>query len=228
MIFLRDGVMALALSLGVHGVFLWPAAGTHSAADPFDAGRTAVSVRFAPSIDSRAERSNPVQQERITDPADSVKKAAATLSRVEKDKAPAAYRAEQEEPAPAPPAEIPPLLNAAQAAKADAVNAVEIDGSLEEPGVTARAELLGVCRPSYPRLSRKFGEEGTVSLEVEIGSDGRTRKARLLQASGYKRLDASARHALEQALFQPARRSGAPVDSLRSFAFTFTLDDRPR
>lgn len=226
MILSRDGVMALVLSLGVHGVFLWPAAGTQSAVEPFDSGRNAVSVRFAPSMESRAQRSAPVREEWIEAHVDLVNTAAPPDPRVEKEKPAAKSPFEQESRSPASSAESPSMSDAAEVAKTDAVEAVEVEGSLEDPGVTAQSEMLGVCRPSYPRLSRKLGEEGTVTLEVEIGMDGRTREARLLQTSGHKRLDASAMQALGQALFQPARRSGAPVKSLRSFAFTFTLEDR--
>ncbi len=46
--------------------------------------------------------------------------------------------------------------------------------------------------PEYPAMSRRLGEQGTAVLQVLVGVDGRALDAKLLQSSGFDRLDRAA------------------------------------
>jgi protein TonB len=84
-----------------------------------------------------------------------------------------------------------------------------------------------LTQPAYPAASIRFGEEGTVTVEVRVGIDGRVREARLLKSSGHPRLDAAA---LEEARrvwrLRPARADGVPVEDWYAVRVSFRLDRR--
>lgn len=197
----------LLLSLGIHGLLFWPSSEEQSAAAPFDRGQVAVTLNLVSS------RASPDLTESRPDPA-----------------------AAHDDPAlPDEPAGLPVAMSEtvapkeaptdpAEPAEVASAPAPEVDGSLLEKGVSSPAELAGSCRPEYPRLSRRLGEEGTVTLEAEIGPDGSARQIRVVRSSGYKRLDRSALKAMEHASFHPAIRSGRQVESSEEFAFTFRLE----
>jgi protein TonB len=46
--------------------------------------------------------------------------------------------------------------------------------------------------PEYPPLSRQFGEQGSVVLQVLVDTDGRIADTKLVQSSGFARLDQAA------------------------------------
>ncbi|MFL2656879.1 MAG: energy transducer TonB [Burkholderiaceae bacterium] len=50
---------------------------------------------------------------------------------------------------------------------------------------------LTQCKPNYPRVSKRRGEQGTVILRFLINEKGRAEKAEIKQTSGYTRLDNS-------------------------------------
>jgi TonB family protein len=107
--------------------------------------------------------------------------------------------------------------------------------SLENPdgygGGNARAAsspsvIAVLSKPEYPRYSRIHGEEGTVVLEVEITTDGRSGRVTVIRSSGYQRLDDAAVHALERAVFVPAVTLGKPVASTKRIAIRFAIEDQ--
>jgi protein TonB len=92
-------------------------------------------------------------------------------------------------------------------------------------GVRSAASVQSLVKPTYPRLSRERGEEGTVVLAAVVRADGRVDQVRIVRSSGYARLDRAAMDALAQARFVPACADGNPVDSCREIPFTFRLVD---
>ncbi len=87
------------------------------------------------------------------------------------------------------------------------------------------AVTVSLPEPSYPRVCRRRGQEGTVVLSVAIGADGRPGKISVADTSGFVRLDRAASDALKKAVFGPARRSGVAVESIRKIAYTFRIED---
>jgi TonB family protein len=64
-------------------------------------------------------------------------------------------------------------------------------------GVLSRQarELARNRGPVYPRLALLHSQEGVCVIELEVRSDGKVRKARVLTSSGYSVLDEAAREA---------------------------------
>jgi protein TonB len=67
-------------------------------------------------------------------------------------------------------------------------------------------------RPSYPKLSRRRGEEGTVLLEVLILVDGSVGKVRIKKSSGFRRLDKAALKAVKRWHYQAAKRGSLAIE----------------
>ncbi len=80
------------------------------------------------------------------------------------------------------------------------------------------------AQPPYPAASRRLEEEGTVTIHVRIGRDGRVLAATLAQSSGFPRLDAAAlAHALAAWRFTPALEAGVAVEATRDIKVDFRL-----
>lgn len=80
-------------------------------------------------------------------------------------------------------------------------------------GVAKGASAIDLPAPRYPLMSRRLGEEGLVTLEVEVLADGRVGKVRVMRDPGFARLRDAAVDAVRRARFEPARRDGRPVAS---------------
>lgn len=111
--------------------------------------------------------------------------------------APAAPAAAAEAPRPAPP---PPLV---------------------EPRFDAN--YLDNPKPSYPNLSRRLGEQGTVQLRVFVNADGSVGKLELKRSSGHPRLDQSAMSTVQAWRFVPARQGSQAVAAWVVVPIHFTL-----
>jgi len=96
----------------------------------------------------------------------------------------------------------------------------EGDSALFVPAVTMNLPI-----PSYPGACRRRGQEGTVVLSVEVGIDGKPGRIRVVDTSGFPRLDRAAEDALKRAVFRPARQDAVSVESTKQVAFTFRLED---
>jgi protein TonB len=77
--------------------------------------------------------------------------------------------------------------------------------------------------PSYPPVSRRLNEEGTVILRVELDERGQVAIAKVATASGYPRLDEAALSAIRSWRCAPVIRNGQPVRSIALQPFKFIL-----
>lgn len=110
---------------------------------------------------------------------------------------------EQAISAPAPePEEAPP---APVAAKEDD----ELAAPVTPPRVDA--SQLNNPAPSYPTLSRRLREQGTVYLELLILPDGTVSEIQVKTSSGFARLDNSALEAVRRWRYVPAKRGGVAI-----------------
>ncbi|MCC7310117.1 MAG: energy transducer TonB [Sulfuritalea sp.] len=96
------------------------------------------------------------------------------------------------------------------------------------PGpVALSTELAVACpersAPAYPAQSRRFGEEGTVVLRVELDESGRVAAARVDRSSGHVRLDEAAMGAVRTWRCTPATRAGQAVRAVALQPFNFVL-----
>lgn len=93
--------------------------------------------------------------------------------------------------------------------------------------VALSSELSVACpervAPAYPSQSRRFGEEGTVVLRVELDEAGVVTHARIQTSSGHARLDEAALSAVRTWRCNPARRHGQPVRAVALQPFKFIL-----
>lgn len=140
-------------------------------------------------------------------------------------------RAAAPEPAAVQPVPVPAVQPVVQSrpeprAEQQTVDAAEQDASLiEDKGVVTEASAASLRRPAYPRISRLRGEEGVVTLSIEVLASGKAGKVEVVQSSGYRRLDEAARKAALGSTYTPARLTGRAVDSVVELSFTFRLTD---
>lgn len=93
--------------------------------------------------------------------------------------------------------------------------------------VTLSTELSVSCpemaRPPYPALSRRLGEEGKLTLQVELDESGKITQTRVIQSSGYSRLDNAAVATVKTWRCRPATRDGQPVRTVALQPFNFVI-----
>lgn len=79
-------------------------------------------------------------------------------------------------------------------------------------------------KPTYPSSSIRLQEEGTVTLAMQIGTDGRVLDARVEKSSGYKTLDKAAIAGLSLCSFKPANTDGIPEKSWTKLQYAWKID----
>lgn len=99
------------------------------------------------------------------------------------------------------------------------------DGTLKEKGVNISAVIVDLPMPRYPVYSRRYGEQGSAILSVEVLGNGTHGWIGVISSSGYSRLDKAAIRALKNAKFIPAKKGGRAVTSQKQITFTFKLKD---
>lgn len=147
-----------------------------------------------------------------------------------------------EVPPPPPPAQRKPLprpqlIAAPQAAPADMV-APPMEESPPPPAPTVPeppaapavippsfvAAYLNNPAPSYPSLSIRLREQGTVLLLVLVSAEGRAGQVQVEQSSGFARLDAAAVDVVRQRWrFVPARQGEQAVSAWVRIPLSFEL-----
>lgn len=82
------------------------------------------------------------------------------------------------------------------------------------PEIITEAEPLYKVNPepSYPKMARKRGYQGTVILSVLVNKDGRVDNLWVFESSGYNVLDNAALEAVKEWLFEPGKKGDKPVD----------------
>ncbi len=90
-------------------------------------------------------------------------------------------------------------------------------------GVTRLPRLIKEVKPEFPDELKRKGVEGKVVLTLEIGVDGRVRKARVV-ARLHPELDKLARRAALKLRFEPARVGATPVAVNLPYTFYFVID----
>lgn len=96
-----------------------------------------------------------------------------------------------------------------------------------EPTVTlpsSAARYLNNPPPTYPRLSRRLGEQGTVVVHARIDVQGRAQDASIGRSSGFPRLDQAALAAVHHWRFAPGTRAGVPEAMWVDIPIPFVLE----
>ena len=95
--------------------------------------------------------------------------------------------------------------------------------------VMLSSELSVICPvlnpPPYPRQSRQLGEEGKLTLKLELNENGRVKEIQVLNSSGYHRLDEAAVAAVKTWRCNPPLQNGQPVRAIALQPFSFVLEE---
>ncbi|MDQ3040470.1 MAG: TonB family protein [Pseudomonadota bacterium] len=78
--------------------------------------------------------------------------------------------------------------------------------------------------PTYPRNAQRLGLTGTVMLQVLVGIDGRPLEVSVVQSSGHRELDETARaQVLKRWSFRPATKDGIAIQAMGLVPVQFSL-----
>jgi protein TonB len=131
------------------------------------------------------------------------------------------------------PAMEPPLITITDEPAPNAITVARVDQPAPPPPpieaaprIVTEVAYLEPPAPKYPPESRRSGEEGLVVLKVLINETGRAARVDVERSSGYARLDAAARAAVERALFRPYVENGVPHMALAMIPVEFTWKSR--
>jgi len=86
------------------------------------------------------------------------------------------------------------------------------------------AAYLNNPKPNYPKISKRFGEEGVVLLKVKVLADGTAGIVTILKSSEFERLDSSALEAVKKWHFVAAKQGEKAIESWVSVPVSFKLD----
>jgi protein TonB len=119
-------------------------------------------------------------------------------------------------------ASVSPATSAAPSAPPASVAAARPAAAVIAPRFDAA--YLDNPRPEYPRIARRMGEHGKVTLRVFVSAAGVPEKVEIGASSGSSRLDQAARDAVRQWKFVPARQGDQPVAAWVLVPITFMLE----
>ena len=125
----------------------------------------------------------------------------------------------------------PPLAEFIEGSSAIHVDPVVPAQPQPTPAVPPRAVVVqpqidakrGLTEPAYPAQDVRLGNEGTVLLSVYVLPDGTVGDVRLVETSGYPRLDASALAEAHRWRFKPGTEDGKPAAMWKQLPITFRL-----
>ncbi|MGE4399659.1 MAG: TonB family protein [Campylobacterales bacterium] len=86
------------------------------------------------------------------------------------------------------------------------------------------ADYLNNPKPSYPSISRRLGETGTVHLRVYVMPDGTVGQVSLYKSCGFPRLDDCALSTVKKWRFSPAKKGNLAVASWVNVPVDFKLE----
>jgi protein TonB len=78
-------------------------------------------------------------------------------------------------------------------------------------------------KPTYPRMARRKGYQGTVWLRVLVLANGQVSKVEIAKSSGYQILDHTALKTVKEWRFYPAMKGDMPVTSWVKIPIIFRL-----
>ena len=127
-------------------------------------------------------------------------------------------------------AQTPPtaLAQASTQSEAPSISAVphpdEAGDQASDTGhVPARANFNSCSKPVWPAGAIKAQRTGRVTLNFEIGVDGRVIDSKVRRSSGHPDLDQAARDGIAKCTFKPATDHGQPVRQWMQMQYVWTL-----
>jgi protein TonB len=90
--------------------------------------------------------------------------------------------------------------------------------------IAPKIDLQHSREPEYPPQSRRLGEQGSVVLQVLVDVDGKVIDSKLVQSSGFDRLDQAALDGVKTSYrFVPGTVDGKPAPMWYAFKFNWRL-----
>lgn len=86
------------------------------------------------------------------------------------------------------------------------------------------AAYLNNPTPTYPSLSRRLGEQGLVTLNVFVDTEGKAKNVTIKKSSGFGRLDSAALATVKQWNFSAAKEGDKVVASWVEVPINFVLE----
>jgi len=131
---------------------------------------------------------------------------------------------------PPPPFVPPPDINIqSEAPSTNAITAVQSHKTAPAIPATRPTERgashFAICERSYPPISRRLGEEGTVLVRFTVNVNGTVSNVGVAKSSGYSRLDEAAVSCASRWDYNPATRGGAPIPYQYEARVTFRLNE---
>ena len=125
--------------------------------------------------------------------------------------------------------EVNSALAAATQADLGDMSGIQVEGDIQQQtqdtgfkqSVNVLPVRLSMKKPIYPDMARMAGIEGTVTVQVLVGKDGRVSKTKVID--GPVPLHQAAIQAALTAVFQPATTDGRPVAVWVAMPLKFTL-----
>lgn len=100
-----------------------------------------------------------------------------------------------------------------------------LDETAKLNGGRTRVRYLESARPPYPRRAREMGWQGTVTLRVEVNSDGTVEEVSVRRTSGYPSLDEAALTAVQEWRFAPLTDGAFSMPAVVDVPVRFDLRD---
>ncbi len=91
-------------------------------------------------------------------------------------------------------------------------------------GPSYNAAYLHNAPPRYPPAARRMRLQGTATIRVLVGPDGRPQRVRLEKSSGVGVLDDAALEAVQRWTFVPARQGATPLAAEVDVPLVFHLE----
>jgi TonB family protein len=89
-------------------------------------------------------------------------------------------------------------------------------------GATAPV-LVGITKPEYPTIARRFQLQGDVVIRISVDESGKVTNVELIKGVGRGGLDEAALASARTARFRPATKNGAPVAGTYTLTMPFRL-----
>jgi len=135
-------------------------------------------------------------------------------------------------PSPAPAAFVVPIPPPPEPAPAPPAPEVVVQAPPAPPAPPPASKLIPASAvqyleppaPEYPRLSKRNGESGRVTLRVYIDTAGLPHNVQVSASSGHARLDDAAIAAVQKARFRPYTENGQPTAGWTLVPINFELE----
>ena len=119
----------------------------------------------------------------------------------------------------------PPVIDPDAGRKAGDTEGTAKVGAKTASVYTPTLVNAGDCaRPDYPARAVRNGDQGTVTLALLIGADGKVADYKIKNTSGFKDLDRAAVSALSMCKFKPASSNGVAEPAWGQLAYVWSLD----